>query len=188
MRQNIGQRKKRIILPLAVGSLLIVLATFGMRYIRTEPMSAEAIADKTEWTKHELAYALGRAPVVESNKEVRRRMWENIDNELKKYPEPERREIRREAFRCLVDNSIHQFRALPRDKRRKMVAEVMAKIEKEEKQSENRRKVNEASSEDERGMQKEMMTTVQTKLSADERTDLAPLIDKCFQTIRESGR
>ncbi len=184
------RKLKPIILPAA---LLIVLGgaiVFFKQNTVIEPLSADEILKKDQWTRAELESTLGRAFAPQGNRVKRKEVLQHLRKQLAAYPEDEQSKIRIAAMARSVSSSLDQMRALPENDRRKMTEGINRSAEKNYENltkmtPQEREKIkSQLDSPEGRALVDEINRVSNAKMTPDERRDLAPAINYWVRSLR----
>jgi hypothetical protein len=163
---------------------------FFIFFTTPEALTADQIINKEAWTKEELTKSLSAAFSPQTNRRKRKEVLKHLREQLKKYPESDRRAIRIAALRHAVDNSIKQMRLLPENDRKKLINSIQKRAEKSYK------KVNEMSNAgkakvrsrlntpDGKAAVEEINKVIISKLNAEEQREFAPISKLWVKTLR----
>ncbi|MFA6816584.1 MAG: hypothetical protein WCS73_09855 [Lentisphaeria bacterium] len=187
---TLNPRAKALIIPMAIGIPILVAIIIFIFSIKTEPLSAEQILDKKTWTKKELTKSLSSAFSPQTNRRNRQKVLNHLRQQLKHYPKKEQTEIRVEALRHAINNSIEQMRLLPKEDQEKLFDSI-------QKSAENSySKIQKMSPQEKTKVQKDMQTTegkaavdevnkvLISKLTPEERRKFTPISKLWVKTLR----
>ena len=168
-------RFRKLRLPLLAGLTLLAILGAVALLVRREPLTADQILAKRQWTAEELSDSLGRA----------------FAPQIQKYPAQEQARIRAEAMRRAMNEYIRQLRTLPPEERRKMIDginrgarksfEAVSHLSDEQK----KRIKSQMDSPEGEAVREEANRIMSSVLTADERRDLAPAMRYWINTVRE---
>ncbi|WP_302453711.1 hypothetical protein [Victivallis vadensis] len=184
-------RFRKLRLPLLAGLTLLAILGAVALLVRREPLTADQILAKRQWTAEELSDSLGRAFAPQTNRDKRREVLRHLREQLQKYPAQEQARIRAEAMRRAMNEYIRQLRTLPPEERRKMIDginrgarksfEAVSHLSDEQK----KRIKSQMDSPEGEAVREEANRIMSSVLTADERRDLAPAMRYWINTVRE---
>ncbi|MHC4873305.1 MAG: hypothetical protein ACYTFY_15785 [Planctomycetota bacterium] len=185
-----AKRKKRIKpLPIIIGSSLVVLLCLITSGTDREAITTPEILEKEEWKEEELVETLALLNVQRKRKGVREEVYRHLSKQVRKYPEPKRREIVKKSIMKTIDNIQKQWKPLEPEVRQKMIAAIKKeavvnrkRIEKMSKERKARLK-KEISKKETKEWIKTVNERAANRLSPDIRRDLSPVIKEWVDTL-----
>ncbi len=184
------RKLKKIILPAALLVALGAGIICFKQLVSVEPLSADEILRKDNWTRAELESTLGRAFAPQGNRVKRKEVIQHLRKQLARYPEEEQRQIRIAAMARSVSAGIDQMRALPENDRRRMIDGINTSAEKnyanvtQLKPAEREEIKRQLDTPEGRALVDEINRVSNAKMTPDERRDLAPAIGYWVRTLR----
>jgi hypothetical protein len=187
---NINPRIKALLVPTLISVPLLVVIVYFCYSAEPEALSASQILEKKEWTKAELTRALASAFSPQTNRRSRHKVLHHLRDQLRKYPKDQRTEIRVQALRHAVNNSIEQMRLLPENDRKKLISSIekraqssYARVQKMSKKEKNKLRSRLKTAEGKAAVD-EVNKVMISKLSPEERREFAPITKLWVKTLR----
>jgi hypothetical protein len=172
-----------VIIPLVAGLLIFCFMT------EMEPLTPQEMLDKKQWTRNELVDGLARSLSPQAHRGQRRKVMAHLKKHMKQFTPDKRKQIRIEAMRRAINNSLDQLRAVKPEARKKMIKVIQQRAEKNYKRvkklnrTDKERIKKRINSEEGQAVIAEMNRIMTSRLSADERRDFAPITKIWLNTL-----
>ncbi|MDD5698288.1 MAG: hypothetical protein PHH77_06690 [Victivallaceae bacterium] len=186
----LSPRLKALLIPAVISVPVLVVLGFFCFFTEPEALTADQIINKKDWTKKELTQALASAFSPQTNRLSRHQVLSHLRAQLRRYPENERSAVRVAALRHAIDNSVKQMRLLPGNDRRKLITSIYERAEnsydkvRQMSAGEKARLRLRLDSPEGRVAVEEINKVLLSKLTAEERRELAPVTKIWVKTLR----
>lgn len=181
------ERWKTLLIPVAIGLPVIAVLVWLLLHVTPEPLTAEEILAKEEWSREELIDTLARAFAPQSNRGSRREVLDHLRRQLRKYPEDEQKAIRIRALTGAMGETLRQIRAMPDDERDKMFAAIREQAEKWHREAmtgKGREMLNTIrNSAEGQAFNVEATRIIHSELTPEERRKFAPITEIWIKTL-----
>lgn len=184
-------RKKTALL-----AIIPVIAIIGIIIVvkynnEPEPLTQEEILKKQDWKPNEISYTLARNFKPQAGDRDRHAILEHLNRQIQKYPEAQQQQIKVQAIRQAIDDTIKQYRTLSAESRAQLVTTMQQRAEKNynsiSKMSSGQRAnaVNQMASPEAKAFTGELNNAMYNKLSPEERRDFNPIAKLWLDAIKK---
>ncbi|MDR0932790.1 MAG: hypothetical protein LBM70_07230 [Victivallales bacterium] len=187
IKKNGTTRYKTLLLPMSIGIPVIAILAWLVIDLKPEPLTADEILKKENWSEAELIGTLARSFSPQTNRGSRKAVIEHLRRQIHKYPESEQERIRVKALTAALNETLRQIRAMPENEQDKMYAAIQTQAEKWQKESQRKdgkeRFEKIRSSEEGQAFNTEVTRIIYGEFTPEERRKFAPITDMWVKTL-----